>query len=232
MGFISDLFKKNKKNDESSKEYAEFLEKELENLKEETNRALEKERQNVVNLKSILEAEQAEKLLLQNQMKALEENGKKQEDEAERRLGEMADQLKDFENNYDASARVLELAKKEADQTVNDAKAEAKKIKDRAKVEAMIQQKRVESEAKEKYENDFKQFSLARERLIDCLNTLNQSHNKLVEAHSELGELISRMPIQIDDLFKGETFDFLLEKRVSMEPEDVVEVESIKMKHP
>ena len=40
------------------------------------------------------------------------------------------------------------------------------------------------------------------------------------------------MPIQIDDLFKGETFDFLLEKRVSMEPEDVVEVESIKMKHP
>ena len=230
MSFISNLLERLMKKDEHDKEYTEFLENELEKLKKETNEALEKEKKTSFAFQSLLESEQKQKILLQEQVKNLEENGKKQVDEAAKRISDMTEQIQDYENNYDASARVLALARKDAEQTINDAKEEAKKIKDRARVEAMIYQKRAENNAKEKYDMDFKRFELAKESLIDCLNTLNQSHSKLVEAHNELGELLKRMPIQIDTLFPGETFDFLMEKGITMEPEEVVEVEPAKKK--
>ena len=93
MSFISNLLERLMKKDEHDKEYTEFLENELEKLKKETNEALEKEKKTSFALQSLLESEQKQKILLQEQVKNLEENGKKQVDEAAKRITDMTEQI-------------------------------------------------------------------------------------------------------------------------------------------
>ena len=136
----------------------------------------------------------------------------------------MQEQLKNYEGSYSDFSRFMTMAKKEAEQTVAKAKQEAEmamakaemdaeKITTAAKAEALLHQKNVEKELKEQAKANEQKYTIAKYKLMEYLNALNNTQSKLIETYNELGALVQKMPIRIDDLFSDEPLALLPEEK-------------------
>ena len=203
-------------------EYIDFLTEELENLKKETNRVLEKNRDSLAEMKEEMEHERKEKEYLEEQVEKMKKQAKEQEEEMEKKIGELLLQIDKYKEDYDAVPHILAIAQKKASGLIDDAKKDSESMVEEAKTEAekitVTAQKEAEAyltnahrEISEKLEADRKRFILARGKLAEYLKNLNQSQNRLIETYNELGNLIGKMPLRVDDLFSLEPFE-LFEK--------------------
>lgn len=200
MGFFSNLFKGSQPEEKhEDKEYAEFLLKELENLKKETNRTLEEEHKKVSELQAKFEKEQEEKEALKKK-------------------------ISDYEGSYSDFSKIISAAKLEAGDTVEKARQEAKtalltarqdaeRITTAAKAEAALLKQNTEKQLKEKAKADEQRYTIAKYKLMEYLNSINKTQSKLVETYNELGELIQKMPLRIDDLLSDEPMGLLPESK-------------------
>lgn len=228
MGFFANLFKGSQSSQpeekKEDKEYIEFLLKELDTLKKETNTSLDRERQTNFDLQSQIEKEKVEKEELQKIISDFQEKEKGQTEENEKKLAELQEQLKNYEGSYSDFSRFMTMAKKEAEQTVAKAKQEAEmamakaemdaeKITTAAKAEALLHQKNVEKELKEQAKANEQKYTIAKYKLMEYLNALNNTQSKLIETYNELGALVQKMPIRIDDLFSDEPLGLLPEEK-------------------
>lgn len=201
-------------------EYIEFLVDEMESLKEETNRALEKEHGNLAQLQEKLEKEQKEKEALQEKMEQMQSaqsgfDAKDQElQDKDQKLHQLEEQLKKYEESYKAVSELYSMAKENAEKLVTQAQVDADTITSTAKAEALVYRKQAEEEIKKKSTEEGKQFMLAKYRLIEYLNSLKQTQSKLIETYNELGALVSKMPIRIDDLYSDDEFELLVDRHL------------------
>jgi len=232
MGFFANLFK-GSQNETKNEEYTQFLLGELENLKKATNEAIEKEQNSKKELQARLDQEQKEKENLQKQIEDYErekedflEKGKQLE-ENEKKFAEMAKKLKDYEDSYAALSGLVAAAKRdaeftvskakdeakqtttqakcEAEYTVGKAKEEAKEIVESAQKEAFAFRKNVETELKAKERENEQKYIVAKYKLREYLDVLNKTQSKLIETYNELGAIVEKMPIRLEDVFAEET---------------------------
>lgn len=222
MGFLSRLFGNNE-----DREYRQRLEHELDTLKEESRQALAKERQTVQELWAKVDAEKEQKIQLQEEINRLQEEKNKHETELKEELESMRKRVEEHENNYDVVSRVLVMAQKDADEKVREARKEAGRITDEAKMETFIFKQKAETEIQERYENGRKQFAYAKGKLVESMNSINQTHEKLTEVYNELGELLQNMPVKIETLFPNGNFDFMIEeKKAETYVDETIDVEA------
>lgn len=216
-------------------EYIELLVSELESLREKEDGVLEKERQAVKELKLKMEEAQSEKEALEQQVNALLLEEEKLRKEHSKQLTEleqrMEQQIEKQGIDYDAAMRVISIAEQEAkkvsldaragaEKVLSDAKSEAEKIAEIAKTEAQqmkfdaqkeadILLSEADREIKEKRTENERLYMAAKYKLVEYLNSINRSQGKLIETYNELGELIKKMPLRIDDVFSDEPLDLL-----------------------
>ena len=105
-------------------------------------------------------------------------------------------------------------AQKNAEQILNEARENADKITMDAQVDARIYRQKVEKELKAQEEENGKKFMLAKYRLMEYLEALNRSQSQLIKTYNELGEIVKKMPVQMEDALetqKGDPLEKTLE---------------------
>ena len=98
-------------------------------------------------------------------------------------------------------------AQKNAEQILNEARENADKITMDAQVDARIYRQKVEKELKAQEEENGKKFMLAKYRLMEYLEALNRSQSQLIKTYNELGEIVKKMPVQIEDALETQKGD-------------------------
>ena len=175
-------------------------EKEVQNLREELARYREngdsKEKKEKATRR--LEDERREKDALLKRIAELEEKVNERNDEKEKEIQEMREQLDKYKSSYDVLENVVSAAKKDADKLLYDAQADAQMHRDK-----------VEKELKEKREADGKRYMLAKYKLMEYLNSLNRSQSQLIKTYNELGEIVKKMPIRVEDVFSDDPMELL-----------------------
>ena len=106
------------------------------------------------------------------------------------------------------NAEQLTIAAQEnAEQILNEARENADRITMDAQVDARIYRQKVEKELKAQEEENGKKFMLAKYRLMEYLEALNRSQSQLIKTYNELGEIIKKMPVQIEDALETQKGD-------------------------
>lgn len=210
MGFFSKLF-----GDNGEKEYRESLERELTALKADNAKALEKEKNTIYELQAKLQAESESKEKLQQEVQLLhakeqqwEEQIRKQQEMYEAQRNE----LNEYKENYDMVSEVLVMAQKDADAKIREAEAEAGRIKEKAKMETYLSKQQAEREIRERYDADRKHFTYAQSKLMQKVDVINGTHDKLMEAYKELGGLLKELPMGVETLFPEEYSNYMLDE--------------------
>lgn len=98
-------------------------------------------------------------------------------------------------------------AQKNAEQILNEARENADKITMDAQVDARIYRQKVEKELKAQEEENGKKFMVAKYRLMEYLEALNRSQSQLIKTYNELGEIVKKMPVQIEDALETQKGD-------------------------
>lgn len=229
MGFFGNLFR-----NREDEEYREYLEREIDHLKEEKNKAIESERLTIQDLQRQLACMEEEKMQLSKELRELKEIRAVHEEELQKKLtdatielGKLQEQVKEYQYNHEVVSRVLVSAQKDADFKIAEAEREADKITYQAKIETYFFKKKAEAEMKERYEADRQRFTEAKDKLLGSVDTINQAHDKLMAAYNQLGDFLKRMPMQADQLFPENAFEFVLEERPVFEISDLTEDEKI-----
>lgn len=105
-------------------------------------------------------------------------------------------------------------AQKNAEQILNEARENADRITMDAQVDARIYRQKVEKELKAQEEENGKKFMVAKYRLMEYLEALNRSQSQLIKTYNELGEIVKKMPVQMEDALetqKGDPLEKTLE---------------------
>ena len=106
------------------------------------------------------------------------------------------------------NAEQLTIAAQEnAEQILNEARENADRITMDAQVDARIYRQKVEKELKAQEEENGKKFMLAKYRLMEYLEALNRSQSQLIKTYNELGEIVKKMPVQIEDALETQKGD-------------------------
>lgn len=183
--------------------------------------------------RELLKKEQREKEALMSRLEELEGKVRSGQDEKDEELQNMKAQLEKYKDSYDAFASVVSGARRDADKLVEEARENAESLLSKAKndadklltsaqedadkitldarVEAKIYRDKVEKELKDKREADGKSYMLAKYRLMEYLNSLNKSQSQLIKTYNELGEIVKKMPIRIEDVFSDDPMELLPE---------------------
>ena len=212
-------------------EYVESLLSELERAKSGEGKEGAQKEKELEEAKANLQREQEEKsqlLKLLSEMKAKLESSQTDKD---KELREVKEQLNEYQNkySYDVFADMLSSAKKDADQLINSARENAEQLTSTAKenaeqilnearenadritmdaqVDARIYRQKVEKELKAQEEENGKKFMLAKYRLMEYLEALNRSQSQLIKTYNELGEIVKKMPVQIEDALETQKGD-------------------------
>ena len=107
----------------------------------------------------------------------------------------------------------MDEAKEEAETIRSAANEKAEDIENAAHLEAEKYKRETEAILQKKKETDRRNFEQARLNLANYLDGLNRSQSKLIETYNELGALVKKMPIRIDDIFSDQPFQLLSEER-------------------
>ena len=219
-------------------EYVESLLSELERAKSGEGKEGAQKEKELEEAKANLQREQEEKNQLLKQLSEMKAKLESSQTDKNKELREVKEQLNEYQNkySYDVFADMLSSAKKDADQLIssarenaeqltstakenaeqilNEARENADKITMDAQVDARIYRQKVEKELKAQEEENGKKFMVAKYRLMEYLEALNRSQSQLIKTYNELGEIIKKMPVQIEDALetqKGDPLEKTLE---------------------
>ena len=219
-------------------EYVESLLYELERAKSGEGKEGAQKEKELEEAKANLQREQEEKNQLLKQLSEMKAKLESSQTDKNKELREVKEQLNEYQNkySYDVFADMLSSAKKDADQLINSARENAEQLTSTAKenaeqilnearenadkitmdaqVDARIYRQKVEKELKAQEEENGKKFMLAKYRLMEYLEALNRSQSQLIKTYNELGEIVKKMPVQIEDALetqKGDPLEKTLE---------------------
>ena len=212
-------------------EYVESLLSELERAKSgEGQEGAQKEKE-LEEAKANLQREQEEKNQLLKQLSEMKAKLESSQTDKDKELREVKEQLNEYQNkySYDVFADMLSSAKKDADQLINSARENAEQLTSTAKenaeqilnearenadritmdaqVDARIYRQKVEKELKAQEEENGKKFMVAKYRLMEYLEALNRSQSQLIKTYNELGEIVKKIPVQIEDALETQKGD-------------------------
>ena len=212
-------------------EYVESLLYELERAKSGEGKEGAQKEKELEEAKANLQREQEEKNQLLKQLSEMKAQLESSQTDKNKELREVKEQLNEYQNkySYDVFADMLSSAKKDADQLINSARENAEqltiaaqknaeqilnearenadKITMDAQVDARIYRQKVEKELKAQEEENGKKFMLAKYRLMEYLEALNRSQSQLIKTYNELGEIVKKMPVQIEDALETQKGD-------------------------
>lgn len=201
-------------------EYVESLLSELERAKSGEGKEGAQKEKELEEAKANLQREQEEKNQLLKQLSEMKAQLESSQTDKDKELQEVKEQLNEYQNkySYDVFADMLSSAKKDAEQLtiaaqknaeqiLNEARENADKITMDAQVDARIYRQKVEKELKAQEEENGKKFMLAKYRLMEYLEALNRSQSQLIKTYNELGEIVKKMPVQIEDALETQKGD-------------------------
>lgn len=201
-------------------EYVESLLSELERAKSGEGKEGAQKEKELEEAKANLQREQEEKNQLLKQLSEMKAQLESSQTDKDKELQEVKEQLNEYQNkySYDVFADMLSSAKKDADQLINSARENAEQILNEARenadkitmdaqVDARIYRQKVEKELKAQEEENGKKFMLAKYRLMEYLEALNRSQSQLIKTYNELGEIVKKMPVQIEDALETQKGD-------------------------
>ena len=212
-------------------EYVESLLSELERAKSGEGKEGAQKEKELEEAKANLQREQEEKNQLLKQLSEMKAQLESSQTDKDKELREVKEQLNEYQNkySYDVFADMLSSAKKDADQLINSARENAEQLTSTAKenaeqilnearenadritmdaqVDARIYRQKVEKELKAQEEENGKKFMLAKYRLMEYLEALNRSQSQLIKTYNELGEIVKKMPVQIEDALETQKGD-------------------------
>ena len=212
-------------------EYVESLLSELERAKSGEGKEGAQKEKELEEAKANLQREQEEKSQLLKQLSEMKAKLESSQTDKDKELQEVKEQLNEYQNkySYDVFADMLSSAKKDADQLINSARENAEQLTSTAKenaeqilnearenadritmdaqVDARIYRQKVEKELKAQEEENGKKFMLAKYRLMEYLEALNRSQSQLIKTYNELGEIVKKMPVQIEDALETQKGD-------------------------
>ena len=212
-------------------EYVESLLSELERAKSGEGKEGAQKEKELEEAKANLQREQEEKSQLLKQLSEMKAKLESSQTDKDKELQEVKEQLNEYQNkySYDVFADMLSSAKKDADQLINSARENAEQLTSTAKenaeqilnearenadkitmdaqVDARIYRQKVEKELKAQEEENGKKFMVAKYRLMEYLEALNRSQSQLIKTYNELGEIVKKMPVQIEDALETQKGD-------------------------
>ena len=201
-------------------EYVESLLSELERAKSGEGKEGAQKEKELEEAKANLQREQEEKNQLLKQLSEMKAQLESSQTDKDKELQEVKEQLNEYQNkySYDVFADMLSSAKKDADQLINSARENAEQILNEARenadkitmdaqVDARIYRQKVEKELKAQEEENGKKFMLAKYRLMEYLEALNRSQSQLIKTYNELGEIVKKMPVQMEDALETQKGD-------------------------
>ena len=212
-------------------EYVESLLYELERAKSGEGKEGAQKEKELEEAKANLQREQEEKNQLLKQLSEMKAKLESSQTDKNKELREVKEQLNEYQNkySYDVFADMLSSAKKDADQLINSARENAEQLTSTAKenaeqilnearenadritmdaqVDARIYRQKVEKELKAQEEENGKKFMLAKYRLMEYLEALNRSQSQLIKTYNELGEIVKKMPVQMEDALETQKGD-------------------------
>ena len=212
-------------------EYVESLLSELERAKSGEGKEGAQKEKELEEAKANLQREQEEKNQLLKQLSEMKAKLESSQTDKDKELREVKEQLNEYQNkySYDVFADMLSSAKKDADQLINSARENAEqltiaaqknaeqilnearenadKITMDAQVDARIYRQKVEKELKAQEEENGKKFMVAKYRLMEYLEALNRSQSQLIKTYNELGEIVKKMPVQMEDALETQKGD-------------------------
>ena len=212
-------------------EYVESLLSELERAKSGEGKEGAQKEKELEEAKANLQREQEEKSQLLKQLSEMKAQLESSQTDKDKELREVKEQLNEYQNkySYDVFADMLSSAKKDADQLINSARENAEQLTSTAKenaeqilnearenadritmdaqVDARIYRQKVEKELKAQEEENGKKFMVAKYRLMEYLEALNRSQSQLIKTYNELGEIVKKMPVQIEDALETQKGD-------------------------
>lgn len=212
-------------------EYVESLLSELERAKSGEGKEGAQKEKELEEAKANLQREQEEKNQLLKQLSEMKAKLESSQTDKDKELREVKEQLNEYQNkySYDVFADMLSSAKKDADQLINSARENAEQLTSTAKenaeqilnearenadritmdaqVDARIYRQKVEKELKAQEEENGKKFMVAKYRLMEYLEALNRSQSQLIKTYNELGEIVKKMPVQIEDALETQKGD-------------------------
>ena len=212
-------------------EYVESLLSELERAKSGEGKEGAQKEKELEEAKANLQREQEEKNQLLKQLSEMKAKLESSQTDKNKELREVKEQLNESQNkySYDVFADMLSSAKKDADQLINSARENAEQLTSTAKenaeqilnearenadritmdaqVDARIYRQKVEKELKAQEEENGKKFMVAKYRLMEYLEALNRSQSQLIKTYNELGEIVKKMPVQMEDALETQKGD-------------------------
>lgn len=212
-------------------EYVESLLSELERAKSGEGKEGAQKEKELEEAKANLQREQEEKSQLLKQLSEMKAKLESSQTDKDKELREVKEQLNEYQNkySYDVFADMLSSAKKDADQLINSARENAEQLTSTAKenaeqilnearenadritmdaqVDARIYRQKVEKELKAQEEENGKKFMVAKYRLMEYLEALNRSQSQLIKTYNELGEIVKKMPVQMEDALETQKGD-------------------------
>lgn len=212
-------------------EYVESLLYELERAKSGEGKEGAQKEKELEEAKANLQREQEEKNQLLKQLSEMKAQLESSQTDKNKELREVKEQLNEYQNkySYDVFADMLSSAKKDADQLINSARENAEQLTSTAKenaeqilnearenadritmdaqVDARIYRQKVEKELKAQEEENGKKFMVAKYRLMEYLEALNRSQSQLIKTYNELGEIVKKMPVQMEDALETQKGD-------------------------
>lgn len=212
-------------------EYVESLLSELERAKSGEGKEGAQKEKELEEAKANLQREQEEKNQLLKQLSEMKAKLESSQTDKNKELREVKEQLNEYQNkySYDVFADMLSSAKKDADQLINSARENADQLTSTAKenaeqilnearenadritmdaqVDARIYRQKVEKELKAQEEENGKKFMVAKYRLMEYLEALNRSQSQLIKTYNELGEIVKKMPVQMEDALETQKGD-------------------------
>ena len=212
-------------------EYVESLLSELERAKSGEGKEGAQKEKELEEAKANLQKEQEEKNQLLKQLSEMKAQLESSQTDKDKELQEVKEQLNEYQNkySYDVFADMLSSAKKDADQLINSARENAEQLTSTAKenaeqilnearenadritmdaqVDARIYRQKVEKELKAQEEENGKKFMVAKYRLMEYLEALNRSQSQLIKTYNELGEIVKKMPVQMEDALETQKGD-------------------------
>lgn len=129
---------------------------------------------------------------LENQLKA----GRTELEKKTKHQAELEEKLKNQQDDYESASRILQMAEREA-----------KIIEDEAQQKAVSYYRKAEADIIARNEAAKNELSAARYQILQYLESLNSTRNKLADTYAELGCLVKRMPSRMEDLIPAISFE-------------------------
>lgn len=196
MGLFSKVFGIDKE-----REYREYLEGELEQLKESGRKDLEKEKNAVADLQDKLQKAEEAKKKLQAEVESLLEKQQEARKNAARQQEDYESRLSEYRQNYNRVAEVLIMAQQDADKKKDEARSEAELVREQAQAEAARIKQEAQEEIRKQIEANEKQLNEIKRKLMHHIDSVNAARGKLESAYEQIGSLIEELPLKESDLF-------------------------------